>query len=402
MLNTLVMKEFKKDVSSELNNILSFWLKYSLDDVNGGFYGEITDDLIVKTKSPKALILNTRILWSFSAAYRLTGKDKYLSVCKRAYHYLLDNFWDREYSGVLWMLDYQGNPVDRKKQIYGQAFAIYALTEFYRAVGEKKALNKALELFELIERYSYDEKYKGYIEACKRDWTLAEDMSLSEKEADLDEKKSMNTHLHILEAYTNLYRVWPDKKLNKKFKELIEIIIKHIIDDKTYHFKLFFDEKWNSLTETISYGHDIEGSWLLWEAVEVLGDEEIIKKTKEVAIQMAEVTYQEGLADDGSLLYEGDPSGIIDTDRHWWPQAEAVVGFLNAHQLTGEDKYMKAVLNCWKYIDLNIIDKEYGEWFWKIDADGKPIKEKSKVNPWKSPYHNSRACFEVLERLGDI
>jgi|LSQX01.3.fsa_nt_gb mannobiose 2-epimerase len=391
--------KFREAVEKERDRILSFWLDNTIDEENGGFVGEMTNELKAIEKAPKGLILNTRILWTYSLAYRRLFKSEYLKMINRAYDYLMEYFFDREYGGMYWMLDYQGNPLDSKKQIYGQAFAIYALSEFYQATGEEKALKTAVDIFRLIEKYSYDQQNRGYLEACNQDWSLKEDMRLSTR--DMNEKKSMNTHLHILEAYTNLYRIWNNDELERKLKELIEVTIEHIIDNDSFHFILFFDEYWNPKSELISYGHDIEGSWLLYEAAELLGDQELLERVKDISIRMAEAVYNEGLAEDGSIYYEREGERL-DTDRHWWPQAENLVGFVNAYQLTGEDKYMVAAMAGWQYIERYFIDREYGEWFAVLNENGEPYPDKSKVESWKSPYHNGRACFELVSRLEEI
>lgn len=379
-----------------VENILEFWIKNTKDEEFGGFYGKIDNSLNVDIKAPKGCVLCARILWTYSAAYKKFKDERYLDMARRAYDYLLEKFWDNKYSGVYWLLDYSGKPLDTKKQIYAQAFAIYALSEYYDAVHDKESLSRALELFRDIEKYSYDDVNKGYFEAYSREWTLAEDLRLSEK--DMNEKKSMNTHLHVLEGYTNLYRVCKNKEVQMKLKQLIEITIKFIIDDN-YHFKLFFDEKWNSKVKNISYGHDIEGSWLLVEAAEVLNDEELIEQVKKTAVQMAKVTLEEGIDEDGGLLNELFEDGRIDKDKHWWPQAEAVVGFINAYQLTGEDKYLDAAYNMWNFIEKNIIDKTNGEWFWMAKRSNNAHDKMPKVDMWKCPYHNSRVCLEILNRL---
>lgn len=392
--------KFYRSVENELDNILSFWLENTIDRKYEGFYGEITNDLKIKHNANKGLILNTRILWTFATAYRLYGDISYLEISKRAFDYLIKYFWDQKYSGVYWMLNYKGQPFDTKKKIYGQAFAIYGLSEFYRATGEEEALNKAKILYRLIEKNSHDLKNKGYIEGFNRDWSPAVNMRLSDESQ--SEKKSMNTLLHLLEAYTNLYRVWKNNELETKLRELIEIFIQYIIDPETYHFRLFFNENWKVKSEKISYGHDIEGSWLLVEAAVLLGNKELITQVKEKAVKMAEVTLQEGLASDGSLFNEGTSKSVIDFNRYWWVQAETVVGFLNTYQLTKREEFLQAALKCWEYIENFIIDRKYGEWFWLVDNKGRPSYEIPKVNAWKGPYHNSRTCFEVLNRLNDI
>jgi len=392
---------YRQRVEKELReNILPFWIKYMKDEENGGFYGKIENDLTIHRDAPKGLVFCSRILWTYSAAYRLFQNPEHLDMAQRAYRYLLDYFEDKEYGGMYWLLDYKGKPLVDKKQIYGNAFAIYGLGEFYKATGNEESLQKAIELYHLIEKYSYDPGNRGYFEACTREWRMTEDLRLSDK--DMNEKKSMNTHLHILEAYTNLYRVWKDESLKHKLKEIIEVTVDHIIDPNTRHFILFFDEYWNPKSDLISYGHDIEGSWLLWEAAEVLGDEGLLKKVRGISEGMAYATYQEGLDQDGGLMNEGGPTGLVDTDKHWWPQAEAAVGFLNAYQLTGDGAFFEASYRSWEFIEKYIIDREKGEWFWRVSKDGKPIQEEAKGDPWKGPYHNGRACMEIMARLDNI
>jgi len=401
MLDVKLKEELKKKFYNELTkDILPFWMNNTVDSEDGGFYGLIMDDMEIKKDGPKGLVLCSRILWTFSTAYRVLREDKYLKIAERAYEYLIKYFWDKEYSGAYWMLDYKGIPIDTKKQIYGEAFAIYGLSEFYRATKNKGALDKAIELFRTLEKYSYDKDLKGYFESFTREWELSSDMRLLEN--DLNSKKTMNTHLHVVEAYTNLYRVWKDEEMRKSLKGIIEVILKHIIDNNTYHFKLYFDDEWNSKADIISYGHDIEGSWLLLEAAEVLGDEKLIEETRNMAIKMAQATYKEGLDEDGALTNESTSKGVIDGSKTWWVEAEAVVGFFNAYQLTGKEYFIEASLNAWRFIDENIIDKVNGEWFRKVTRDRKKIDGMAKVDPWKCPYHNSRMCFEIMERLGKV
>lgn len=397
VLNQQWLERIEQELES---NILGFWMKHTVDEQNGGFYGFISRDLTVNPEAGKSLVLNTRILWTFASAYRILGNEQYLKIADRAYSYINKHFIDNEFGGLYWMVDAAGSPLETKKQVYGQAFAIYAFSEYYRATGNEAALQQAIELFRTLERYSYDKEYKGYFEAMTREWQETDDNSLSEK--DLNEKKSMNTHLHVMEGYTNLYRVWKSDELHAKLKELIEITIKHIVNPDNAHFILFFDEQWNYRSEHISYGHDIEGSWLLFEAAEVLGDEALLEEVKAIAIRMAEATFNEGVDEDGGLLNEAGPDGLIDTHKDWWPQAEAVVGFYNAYQMTREEKYRDAAVRSWSFIEDFIVDKEHGEWLWSVTRDGAPSGNIEKVSPWKCPYHNGRACFEMIERLKGV
>jgi len=385
-----------------LGNILPFWMRHTVDRENGGFYGTVDCDLKVEKKSPRAAVINARILWTYSAACRLYGAQ-YREIADWAYDYIVKKFWDAEHGGVYWMLDYQGNPINGRKQIYAQAFAAYGMTEYFRATGKPESLEYAQRLFHLIEEHSYDPEWKGYLEARGRDWTALADMRLSEK--DLNSPKSMNTHLHVMEAYTNLLRVWKDPELQAKHKELLEVTMDRIVDNSTGHFKLFFDMQWNSLTGHVSFGHDIEGSWLILEAAEVLGDPALIERARKLAVAMAQSVYAEGLDRDGSLFYERNGAGVMtDPNKHWWAQAEAVVGFYNAYQVSGEQRFADEAYRVWEYIEERIVDKVHGEWHAKLRPGGTPYKAKEDgdaclVGPWKCPYHNSRVCYEMIERL---
>ena len=388
--------ELKQQARDELTqNILPFWSEKMIDTKNGGFYGQIRGNGQLVPEADKGGILNARILWSFSSAYLQEKKPLYLEMANRAKDYILKHFFDRELGGTYWMVSVDGKPVDTKKQIYSQAFFIYAFTEHYRASGDESSLQTAIELFRLIEKRSFDPELNGYFEAYSRDWVLLEDLRLSEK--DENEKKTMNTHLHILEAYTNLYRVWKDEELAKQLLNLILIFIEKIVNGKTYHLDLFFDENLNAKSTIVSYGHDIEASWLIDEATRVLGDATLLDRVQPICIKVAEAACKDGLRADGSMVYELD-KGHLETDRHWWVQSEAVVGFLNAYELTGDEEWLVKAEKCWKYISENLVDRAGGEWFWSISEDGIPNRNGDKAGFWKCPYHNSRMCLEVMSR----
>lgn len=392
------MHDLRQKAKSELlSNILPFWLSHTIDYEHGGFIGQIDNNLTIIPRAAKGVILNARILWTFSRAFRALRQPVYRSTAQRAYEYLVRFFWDREFGGVYWMLDCEGRPLDTKKRIYAQAFAVYALAEYFRATGDNDALVQALRLTEKIESAGHDAERGGYFETYERDWALAADQRLSD--VDMDERRSMNTHLHLLEAYATLLRVHQDPIIRARLRELIEIFLTRILDAATNHFLMFFDQQWNPRSRKISFGHDIEGSWLLVEAAEILGDPELLSRARQAAVNMAQAVYEQGIDADGGLMYEAEPEGIIATDKHWWPQAEAVVGFLNAYQISGRRHFLDAAQRCWEFIENYIVDHHHGEWFWLVSRSGVPGVGLDKAGPWKCPYHNSRACFEVMERL---
>jgi len=383
-----------------LSNILPFWLKHTIDDQYGGFRGQISNDLIIDPLANKGLILNARILWTFSKAFTVYQDEIYRETARRAYEYIAQYFLDPQHGGVYWMLDYQGHPVETRKRIYGQAFTVYALAEYYFSTKSTEALATARQIYEEIEKASHDETHGGYFETYERDWKLSSDQRLSA--VDMDEKKSMNTHLHVMEAYATLLKAWDDDRLRKRLGNLIRIFLDRIINPQTHHFIMFFDDDWTPKSDHVSYGHDIEGSWLLCEAAEILDDHALLQEVQHEGVKMAQAVLDEAIDADGGLLYEANGTGFIDTDKHWWPQAEAVVGFLNAYQLSGKDQFRAAAEHSWDFIDKYIVDHKNGEWFWKVSRDLIPSTDRYKVDLWKCPYHNSRACLEVMTRLDAI
>ena len=384
-------------------NILRFWQERMVDYRQGGFYGRIDGYNVLHPDAEKGAVLNARILWTFAAAARVLNNTPYRILAARAYDYLMQRFMDREQGGVYWSLNADGTPLDTKKQTYAIAFAIYGLAEYVRLTNNQEALNAAIRLFEDLEAHAYkfeNEKMNkcknGYVEALTRDWQPIADMRLSEK--DENGVFTMNTHLHVLEAYTNLYRVLKNvqrddlqgtkEKVTKQLRTLIDIFVNHIYDPATGHLMLFFDEKWQPSNTHTSPGHDIEASWLLHEALEVYGDEELLNQTLPVIHSLAQAAEDD----------------IMD-EKEWWCYAEAVVGYLNQWKLYQEEKPIESNINlelaeaAFHYIQTHLMDRENGEWFWGILPDGTPDRAHDKAGFWKCPYHNSRMCIEIIERL---
>ncbi|WP_305775610.1 AGE family epimerase/isomerase [Prevotella sp. P4-119] len=389
------MKTEMQDVLQK--NILRFWLDKMVDQEHGGFYGRIDGHEHLHADAEKGAILNARILWAFSAAYRVLGDKTYLEAASRAKHYIIDHFIDPEYGGVYWSLDCNGKPLDTKKQFYAIGFAIYGMSEYARATGDAEALKVAIDLYRCIEEHALDHEYNGYIEAMTRDWQPIADMRLSELDANYP--KSQNTHLHIIEPYTNLYRVWKSDELKASLHNLIDIFTDRILNPETHHLDLFFDMDWKRGAGALeSYGHDIECSWLIHEAALVLGDAEVLKKVEPIVEVVAKAS-EKGLNADGSMVHEANlDTGYVDSDLHWWVQAEAVVGFFNIYQYFGDESALQKAQHCWTYIKENLIDNENGEWHWSRRKDGTLNLDDDKAGFWKCPYHNSRMCLEIIER----
>lgn len=390
----LASKALASGMKKELvENILPYWINNMSHASGDGFYGRIDGHDRLDPSAPVGGIMTARILWTFASAYRVLGNPEYLKVALRAKNLIINKFYDAEFGGTYWALDAEYRPLDTKKQIYAIAFAIYGLSELNRATGDAEALEYAVRLFHSIEDHSFDKEKDGYFEAFTRSWEQIEDMRLSDKDA--NESKTMNTHLHVIEAYTCLYRVWKDPLLETRLRGLINIFDKYILDSNG-HLKLFFDDDWNCSYDIFSYGHDIEASWLLHEAAVVLGDKEMIARV-EARVPSVVAAASEGFTPEGGMIYE-KVGEEFDGDRHWWVQAEAAVGYFNLWEHFGVQKGLENALHCWEYIKNNIVDRENGEWVWSVRADGTINRDEDKAGFWKCPYHNSRMCLEIIER----
>ncbi len=441
--NETLLRTLSREVYECLTqNILPFWLDKMLDHERGGWFGQMTGDGIIMKDAPRGAILYARLLWTMSAAYRVLSKMKsegaksegaksedyrfLLEAATMTKDYILKHFVDKEYGGTYWSVTADGEPLDTKKQFYAQGFMLYGFSEYARATGDEEALKIALQLFDVIERHAWDNEHGGYIEACTRDWQPIADMRLSAK--DENYPKSQNTHLHIIEPYANLLKIdsppepvqaehlivppswhpiregaisneYRNAKRGESVSRLIEIFCSCILNPDTHHLDLFFDMDWRRMSTTESYGHDIECSWLLHEAALVLADARILNKVESVVKEVAKAS-EKGLQPDGSMIYEGEPDGShFDRDRHWWVQAEAVVGFFNLYQHFGDEAALDKALRLWQFIKNHLIDHELGEWYWSVREDGSVNLDDDHAGFWKCPYHNGRMCLELIERI---
>ncbi|MBN1817063.1 MAG: AGE family epimerase/isomerase [Sedimentisphaerales bacterium] len=392
-----VTEQWIQEAQKELfDNILAFWLAHGIDETNGGFVGRAFHDGTALPDAPKGLVLNARLLWTFSAAYRFRDDKPYLDAARRAYTYLDDYFLDKEKGGYYWMLDAKGTPLEDKKELYGNAFVVYALAEYYRAMPSWETLESLKKLFRRLEASCRDTENGGYYESFSRTWQRAEKSTIA---YGIDGGiKTMNTHLHLLEAYTNLYRVWRDATVREALEGLVDVFAEHIYDPGQRYCRLFFDAEWNPIQpEMTSYGHDIEAAWLIRDAAIVLQDADRLERANRIARGIGRAVLLRGVDTDGGLFYEGTLTGVTNRAKDWWPQAETVVGYLDLYQLTGDRLYRETALRNWRFIQQNIVDRTHGEWFGRARDKHDPTEQK--ISEWKGPYHNGRACMEIIRRL---
>jgi cellobiose epimerase len=396
-----VLQTLRAEMHAELTGrILPYWTVTAADPRNGGFIGLITEEGVADIAAPKGGILNARILWAFSAAHRVLGGDTCREAAERAADFFWSRFLDRTHGGIYWAVDAAGPPHDTRKHVYAQAFGVYALSEHYRATGQVSSRDEAVAIFHLLDRHAYDHEQGGYHEAFDREWRLLDDVRLSEKDA--NESKSMNTHLHLLEAFTTLYRAWPDPHLRHRLRELLELFPDRIIDPDGRTARPFFDACWRPTSETVSFGHDIEASWLLEEAADALADPQLGARVRAAALGLADAVREQGTDADGGLFYAAGPGLELDTDKEWWVQAEGIVGFLNAYQSSSRCTFLDAAKRAWEFVRDHQRDLVGGEWHRRVDRHGVPRPGFEKVGPWKCPYHNARACLEVMTRVDSI
>ena len=396
------LEKLAGECKSELLRICHWWRDNVV--LPDGFAGEVTHAGEVKACAPRGIILATRLLWFYSeAALYLSvgeGRDIWRNTAQDLYRYIVSTFVDEKHGGVFWEVSASGRVINSRKQIYAQAFAVYAFSAYYRLMGDKKTLTLTLAIFSLIEEHGADRINGGYFEAFTQDWSALKDIRLSEK--DLNSAKSMNTHLHILEAYTGLYAASHEDDVKCALIKLIHCYSKNFPFAGNRHLKMFMDLNWKDESEDYSYGHDIESSWLLWEAMLAVGDEALLNQGRHLVLQLVESCQQEGIEDDGSLI---DAFSIRKQckieDRVWWVQAEAMVGFFNAYEITRDPSYLNVVNGLWQFLKEEIIDRQWGEWRWMSKADPKG-KNYYTAGFWKGPYHNGRALIEISRRLKTI
>ncbi len=389
-------EEFVQELTGD---IIPFWNKLR-DDEKGGFTGFMDSSLRVDKNGEKGVILHSRILWFYSNAYMELKDPKLLDNAKHAFLFLTEKCVDKEYGGVYWSMNADGTVKDDIKHTYCQAFFIYALSSYYRASGDRNALDLAYKVMELVENNSTDNV--AYLEKMSRDWKteLAND-ELSENGLMAD--KTMNTTLHMMEAYTELYLADKSPRVLDRLKFQLELTYDKIFDKAGNKLLVFFDKNMNVIGDIHSYGHDIEATWLIDRACEVIGDPEITAKfaamNSRIVRNIADIAYDKA---SGSLLNERE-NDKINTWRIWWVQAEAVIGFMNAFQKGyGGEEYFGISSNVWRFIGEHIIDKRPGgEWHSQIDGDWNYAPFKPVVDPWKCPYHNGRMCLEMMRRLAE-
>jgi len=389
--------ELKKEISEDLTgNLLPYWAATMPDTINGGFYGRVDANEQVYPNAEKGGILNARILWTFSSAYRVLKDSTYLHLARYARDYIVTHFLDEKYGGAYRTVNMKGEPGDTRKHTLTESYFIYAFAEYYRATGDQEALDIAIDIFELLEKHALDKDLNGYFEVFTRNWERSHDLLIGENTP--EDEKTMITHLHLVEAYAGLYKVWPEKRMEERLRNILNVFNDKIVDKETFHLIYFLDRNWNATTQIDSYGHDIEGAWLIVEAARLLNDPDLVEEVENLSIKIADAA-SEGIAADGSMLTEKDLStGHVVSIRSWWEQAESIVGYLNAYEITGDPSYLNIALGSWNYIKNNFIDKKNGGWYALVSESGEP-EGRDKANYWTCPYHNGRMGMEVIERI---
>lgn len=398
MTDSVDLAALRAEMRLELTErILPFWMRDAADERLGGTVGAMDADGRRHEDAPKGCILHARVLWSFSAAVRALGDESYREMADRSAAYVIARFVDPVHGGVFWMLDADGRVSDGRKHVYAQAFAIYALVEHHLATGDAASLAEAIAIFELVETHAHDPGRGGYEEAFSREWRLLDDVRLSAEDA--NERRSMNAHLHLLEAYTSLFRAWPDERLRDRLAELLTLFLDRIIAPDARQVNCFFGADWRPRSRQRSFGHDIEASWLLLESARELGDERLLERARRASVALASSVLAHGFDPAHGGVFNESVDGVLDTDKEWWPQAEAIVGFLNAYQETGRVAFRDAAISTWRFADRHMLDRRHGDWFRRTARDGEVRLGHEKIGPWKCPYHTARACLEAMARV---
>lgn len=397
-MNAKLQKLYDMAVKELTENLLPWWMTVAVDEENGGFYGAVGNDNVPVPHATKFITLNARLIWTFSSAYRILGDEQYKVMAERAYDYFIKHFWDDAHDACHTRVDEFGNPVDKHRYIYGNAFAIYGLSEYARAFDSEEARSYARRLVASLEKYDYDPVYKGYFESLNEDMT--HNPWIHGVNRNPSDEKTMNTHLHLIEAYTCLLRTEKTNLMQRKVREQLYVMLNKIVDHDIHHYYYFQDRAWNPTTQEISFGHDIEGSWLMMETAEVLGEPEAMRYAQDTCMNIARACYEQGFRhEDGAMFSEYDPvTGHASNRLSWWEQNEAVVGFLNAWEITGDEKFLDASLKCFEFADKHFVDHEKGGWFAVLSLDGTQVASAQKQNDYTCPYHNGRMCMEIIER----
>ncbi|HXP61705.1 MAG TPA: AGE family epimerase/isomerase [Dongiaceae bacterium] len=399
-MSPAICSDYVRRIEDDLRgNILPFWIDRVVDHGGRGFFGSLTNDLAVDHGAVRGSVLTSRILWTYSAAYARYRDPAYLAMADHAYGDLQSHFLDPQHGGYRWSIAADGAVLRDFKHMLGQAFSIYALAEYHAATGRREPLDHAIATYRLIEEHAAA-RNGGYLDAVGRAWEPISDMRIGE--TDLNEPKSQDAHLHLMEAYTRLLAACPEPALRSALEKLVRVTLDRIFNPLTGHLGQFFAEDWTLRSDLVSYGHDIEAAWLLTLAADVLKDGALTGRIGVLAVRIAETTLAEGVDSDGGVYYHGGPGGPTDTNKEWWPQAEAVVGFLNAYQLSRQERFLAAALRTWDFIEAKLIDHARGEWFRTVTREGRVLDNEPKVSFWKCPYHNGRTGLEATRRLREL
>lgn len=385
-------------MSRELvDDLVPFWLAL-LDRFHGGHYTRMDERGTIDRKAPKSTVFVARLLWFLSTVGRALGHAQCLEQAARTQSFLLTRLRDGAHGGLFWSVTHEGRPADTVKHLYAHAFGIYGLSAHAIATGNAESLGAAKELFVLLE--SRLRRPDGcYAESFDAAWRPIEDRRIAWHGGVAT--ITANAHLHLVEAYTTLLRAWPSAGPRAALHDLVRLMLDRFVKPDGTGLHPALDGALEPLPGPPSYGHDIEASWLLEAAGDALDDPALRQRLRTVAAAMAQAAATGGQLRDGGFLsspVRADATTL--PPRVWWVQAEAVVGLVNAAQRGANRDMMSRAEAAWRFIERAMIDRERGDWFEAVDADGRPIPGRLKVGPWKEPYHQGRACLEIARRAG--
>lgn len=408
----------KQILNHMVNEWLPFWESRGCDKEFGGFLTSYDRQGNPTGDGMKYIVSQARMIWGHSALYDYFPERKeLLETAKQGVDFVIKHFWDSEFGGWIWTTDRKGNPINRCKVVYGASFMIYALSQYGLSSGDNRGQEYAIRTFDLLQKYAADAANGGYYENLEADWSISEDGYAA------GDRKSLDIHMHLMEAFTTLYKLTCQEIHHRRLNEVINVILNYMVNMKSgcgwNQFDLAFHpipaiairHTWNDdrggsrqfldSQQTTSYGHNMELSWLLNRAAQVLGD--VPDRFHKITRLLCEHTLKYGIDyENGGIYRDGLHEGpAVVLDKEWWQNCEVLVGFLDAFQITGNERCWEAFENCWEFANDRMINHAVGEWMQLLSRTGDVIIG-DMGNPWEVIYHTGRTLLECLGRLDTL